>query len=86
MITRPYLFYTQPYVLRNECSYPTEVCSSLSSHPEEEEMVEVLMQEYYVLYRSLAQSVVPAIVVLIIGREGVDVLEYKTYDCCRSFV
>ena len=73
MITHTYLFSTRPHVVRNECSYPTEVCSSLSSHPEEEEMVEVLMQEYYVLYRSLAQSVVPAIVVLIIGSKGDDV-------------
>ena len=40
-------------------------------------MVEKLMQEYYVLYRSLAQSVVPAIVVLIIGSAGEDDLKYK---------
>ena len=54
-------------LIRNECSYGESVCKALSSHTKEEEEVEKLMQKYYVVYRSIAQSVIPAIIVLIIG-------------------
>ena len=53
--------------IRNECSYTESVCQSLSSHTKEEEVVEKLMQKYYVVYRSIAQSVLPAIIVIIVG-------------------
>ena len=63
---------------RNECSYSTAVCGSLSSHTDEEEAIERRMQKYYVMYRSIAQSVIPAIIVIIIGKtwsQHSDVLE-----------
>jgi len=55
------------YICRNECSLSESVCSTLSSHIQEEEKVEKLMQKYYVVYRSIAQSIIPAIIVIIIG-------------------
>ena len=83
-------------ILRNECSYGEGICKALSSHTKEEEEVEKLMQKYYVVYRSIAQSLIPAIIVIIIGigilvREGLHFRLFQAHflidmvDLCHFF-
>ena len=52
---------------RSECGYSAAVCSSLSSQTGAQQEVQVAVERYYVLYRNLAQSVLPALVLLLAG-------------------